>query len=241
MSTQDTAVHLNSGHFNQVFLRWKKLLQLLCSREGDCTSADFTKDPLINYYDSASCICLFFLTEAEKAAQKAEEEKAKALVPVKAGKGRDLPPIKVPRSKQEPISNGSSDLNSPTNSSDRDDSSDNANQSDSDNSGDKVDSSDVSDHKHSSDLANHEDCKSHADNDNHSNSGDHKHMNGSAFEKAEFHNKMNKLEERHTISTVQTVQIPGGSEVRTVQTVELRKITTNGTQQATFKNHNHEE
>ena len=182
-----------------------------------------------------------YLTEAEKAAQKAEEEKAQALVPVKAGKGRDLPPIKVPSRKQGSISNGSSDLNSPINSSDRDDSSDNANQSDSNNSGDKIDSSDASDHKHSSDLANHEDCKSHTDDDNHSNSNDHKHMNGSAFEKAEFHNKMNKLEERHTISTVQTVQIPGGSAVRTVQTVELRKITTNGTQQATFKNHNHEE
>ena len=181
------------------------------------------------------------MTEAEKAAQKAEEEKVKELVPIKANKGRDLPPMKVPSSKQEPISNGTSDLDSPTNSSDRhdsSDSSDDANQCGSNDSGGEVGSSDANDHSHSSDLVNHADCKSHADN---ANSSNHKHMNGSAFEKAEFHNKMNKLEERHTISTMQTVQIPGGSELRTVQTVELRKITTKGTQQATFKNHNNEE
>jgi hypothetical protein len=171
-----------------------------------------------------------FLTEAEKAAQKAEEEKAKELAPIKANKDRDLPPIKVPSSKQGPISNGTSDLNSPTSSSDFDGSSDSSDRSD--NSGDKVDAS------HSSDLVNLGDQKSHAD---HSNSSDHKHMNGSAFEKTEFHNKMNKLEERHKFSTTKTVQIPGGSEVKTVKTVELRKITTNGTQQqATFKD-NHEE
>lgn len=178
------------------------------------------------------------LTEAEKAAKKAEEEKAKELAPVKANiKARDLQPVRVSNTKQEPDSNGSSDFNSPTNSSDHDDgsgdSSDNANQSDSDDSSCKVDSSNASDHD------DHTDHKDHADNGTRSNK--HKHMNGSAFEKTEFHNKMNKLEERHTISTVQTLQIPGGSEVRTVQTVELRKITTNGTQQATFKNHNHEE
>ncbi len=173
------------------------------------------------------------LTEAEKAAQKAEEEKAKELVPIKANKDRELPPIKVPSSKQGPISNGTSDLSSPTSSSDCDDSSDR-----SDNSGGKVDFSDANDHKLSSDLVNLGDHKSHAD---HSNSSDHKHMNGSAFEKTEFHNKMNKLEERHKFSTTKTVQIPGGSEVKTIETVELRKITTNGTkQQATFKD-NHEE
>ena len=181
-------------------------------------------------------IVFFFLTEAEKAAQKAEEEKAKKLAPIKTNKVRDLPPVKVPSSKQD--SNENSDLNSPTDSSD---SSDHANQNGSEDSGGKLDSSDASDHSDSSDLANHTDHKSHGDNDNHSDSSNHKHMNGSVFEKAEFHNKMNKLEERHTISTVQTVQIPGGSEVKTVQTVELRKITTNGTQQATFQNRNNEE
>ena len=175
------------------------------------------------------------MTEAEKAAQKAEEEKAKKLAPIKANKAKDLKPIKIPSSKQEPVSNGSSDHNSPTTSSDHDDSSDSsddANQCGSNDSGGEVGSSD---------LANHTDHKSHADDDNHSNSSNYKHMNGSAFEKAEFHNKMNKLEERHTISTMQTMQIPGGSELRTVQTVELRKITTKGTQQATFKNHSNEE
>ena len=164
-----------------------------------------------------SLICtirVFFLTEAEKAAQKAEEEKAKQLMPIKT---KDLPPIKVPSREEQPISNGNSDLNSPTDSSDQDGSSDSGGHAD------KIDSNNVSDHNDSNDHAN------------------HKHMNGSAFEKAEFHNKMNKLEERHTISTVQTLQIPGGSEVRTVQTVELCKITTNGTQQATFQNQNHED
>lgn len=193
-------------------------------------------DPTAHWF-----VCFFFLTEAEKAAQKAEEEKVKELVPVKTNKGRDLapvkvPPVKVPNSKQDSIENN--DHNSPTDSSDNADSSDHANQSGSEDSGGKMDCNDASD---SSDLDNHTDHKSHTDNDNCSDSNNHKHMNGSAFEKAEFHNKMNKLEERHRISTVQTVQIPGGSEVRTVRMVELHKITTNGTQQATFQNCNNEE
>ena len=95
----------------------------------------------------------------------------------------------------------------------------------------------------SSDSSDHTDNINSADNVNQSNCNNHTH--DSMFEKTEYHNTQNKLEERHTISTVQTVQIPGGSEVRTVQTVELRKITTNGTadqhQPTNLQNRNHEE
>ena len=92
------------------------------------------------------------------------------------------------------------------------------------------------------DHVNHSDQNNYIDHNDSDPATNHEHVNGSTFEKAEFHNAKNKSEERHMISTVQTVQIPGVSEVRTVQTVELRKITTNGAQQsATFQNQNHEE
>ena len=100
----------------------------------------------------------------------------------------------------------------------------------------------VNGHSDLSDSSDHSDNINSADNVNQSN---RKHANDSTFEQTEYHNTQNKLEERHTISTVQTVQIPGGSEVRTVQTVELRKITTNGTTDqhhpTKLPNRNHEE
>ena len=95
--------------------------------------------------------------------------------------------------------------------------------------GDSNDLNDDTDHVNTTDHVNHTDHTS-----------SHKHASS---EKTENHNTKNKLEERHMISTVQTVKIPGGSEVRTVQTVELRKVTINGTTQqpANVQDQNREE
>lgn len=149
-------------------------------------------------------------------------------------KNKEKKDLRIEVAKEQPLCNGSADLNEHC------DHTDHVNQTDH---VDQMNCTDVvrhhTDHDNS-DPCNHADPSgNHSDPCNHTDPSDHNHVNGSAFE---FHNTKNKLEETHTISTVQTVQIPGVSEVRTVQTVELRKITTNGTQQsANFENHNHEE
>ena len=122
-----------------------------------------------------------------------------------------------------PLTNGHTNLE---NSSDSADPIDHIDRSSSSNSVDSIDHIDHNDQVHENGV----------DDINHTDSND---AFGSGDE--ECLNRKNRLEERHTISTVQTLQIPGGSEVRTVQTVELRKITTNGAHHTNgFKNHSHE-
>ena len=151
------------------------------------------------------------------------KDEEKALVPI-SKKGKQEKSLELTKKDEKPpLSNGSTDQENGTDSVDP---VDHADHNSSDVIADSSDHIDRNDHVHENGV----------DNANHTEPSD---AFGSGDE--ELLNRKNRLEERHTISTVQTLQIPGGSEVRTVQTVELRKITTNGALHTNgFKNHNRE-